>query len=350
MRSAATSILAALALLLPCTALPARAEPVHIVFDTDVGNDIDDALALALLHALADRGECDIIAVTITKDNRYSAPFVDIVDTFYGRGEIPVGVCRSGITPEDGSYTKAVATAADDGRPRYGHDLADGADAPGAVAVLRRALAAQPDGSVAAVQVGFSTNLANLLDSPADDYSPLDGMELVRRKVRLLSIMAGVFTSNPGDQAIGEYNVVNHLPAARKLFDTWPTDIVASGWEIGVALPYPAVSIERDYGYVPHHPIAEAYRAYQRMPYDRPTWDPTSALYAVRPDRGYFELSPPGRIVVDERGHTRFEEGPAGRHRYLRVPADGARVLEALQLLCSQPPRRQRGRGGAAIG
>ena len=33
------------------------------------------------------------------------------------------------------------------------------------------------------------------------------------------------------------------------------------------------MSIERDFGYVPWHPIVEAYRAYQKMPYDRPTWD-----------------------------------------------------------------------------
>ena len=35
--------------------------------------------------------------------------------------------------------------------------------------------------------------------------------------------------------------------------------MVFSGFEIGIALPYPATSIERDYGYVPHHPLAEAY-------------------------------------------------------------------------------------------
>ena len=29
-----------------------------VIFDTDMGNDIDDALALAMLHALSDRGEC----------------------------------------------------------------------------------------------------------------------------------------------------------------------------------------------------------------------------------------------------------------------------------------------------
>ncbi len=58
--------------------------------------------------------------------------------------------------------------------------------------------------------------------------------------------------------------------------------MVWSGFEIGLALPYPHVSIERDYAYVKHHPLAEAYYAYIPPPHDRPTWDLTSVLYAVR--------------------------------------------------------------------
>jgi inosine-uridine nucleoside N-ribohydrolase len=42
---------------------------VRIVFDTDMGNDIDDAVALAVLHALESRGEAKLLAVTLTKDN-----------------------------------------------------------------------------------------------------------------------------------------------------------------------------------------------------------------------------------------------------------------------------------------
>ena len=30
----------------------AQAEPVKIIFDTDMGNDVDDAMALCMIHAL----------------------------------------------------------------------------------------------------------------------------------------------------------------------------------------------------------------------------------------------------------------------------------------------------------
>ncbi len=52
--------------------------------------------------------------------------------------------------------------------------------------------------------------------------------------------------------------------------------MVWSGFEIGIALAYPHESIERDYRYVEHHPLAEAYYAYEPPPHDRPTWDLTA--------------------------------------------------------------------------
>ncbi len=65
---------------------------VRIIYDTDMGNDIDDALALGVIHALQSREECTLLAVTVSKDNFYAAAFSDLVNHFYGRPEIPVGL------------------------------------------------------------------------------------------------------------------------------------------------------------------------------------------------------------------------------------------------------------------
>ena len=102
------------------------AEPVPIIFDTDMGNDIDDALALGLIHALESLGECKLLAVTVTKDHPHAAAYVDLVNTFYGRGQIPIGTVRDGKTPEASKYATSVVTAKDNGQPRYPHDLTDG--------------------------------------------------------------------------------------------------------------------------------------------------------------------------------------------------------------------------------
>jgi hypothetical protein len=319
----------------PLSTRAAAAAPVKVIFDTDIGNDVDDVLALSVLHALQSRGECELLAVTITKPDELAGPFVNAVNTFYGRPELPIGFTHSGLTNEPSKFLP-LAEATDGGLPRYPHSLKRSSDAPEVTALLRQILSRQADHSIVLVQVGYFSNFAALLDTPGDAVSPLTGCELVNQKVKMLSVMAGSFKPNSHDL---EYNVTQHLAASKKLARDWPTPVVWSGFEIGIALTYPAVSIERDFRYVPHHPAAEAYCLYDPPPHERPTWDLTSALYAVRPDRGYFGLSAPGQVTVEENGFTRFTPKAEGRDRFLTLTeAQIARVKEALVELASQPP------------
>jgi hypothetical protein len=325
-------LLAFTTLLSTCLASPS---PVKIIFDTDVGNDVDDALALSVLHALQSRCECELLAVTITKPDELAGPFVDAMNTFYGRPGIPIGYTHAKLV-NDPSKFLLLAEAKDGEQPRYPHHLKRSSDAPEATALLRKILSQQPDQSLVLVQVGYFSNFAALLDTSGDAESPLTGRELVQQKVKLLSVMAGSFKPSGHDL---EYNVTQDLPATKKLAKDWPTPVVWSGFEIGIAVPYPAMSIERDFRYVPHHPAAEAYCLYNPPPHERPTWDLTSALYAVRPNRGYFSLSSPGRVTVEEDGFTRFTPAPEGRDRFLILnELQIARVKEALVELASQPP------------
>lgn len=333
----------------PSPPAPAAAEPVRLIFDTDIGNDVDDVMALAMIHTLEARGGCRLLAVTVTKDHPKAAALVDAVNTFYGRGDVPIGVVRNGVTPDEGRFLKLA-----DDVVTYPHDLKSGAEAPEAVDLLRRTLAAQPDGSVTLVQVGFFTNFVRLLASPPDAHSPLSGRELIRKKVARLSVMAGAFQTIGADNHFLEFNVVQDVPAAQKLVKDWPTPIVWSGFEIGVAAAYPHRSIERDFDYVPHHPVKEAYYLYEPPPHDRPTWDPTATLAALLPDADYFTLSEPGRVEVADDGFTRFVRAPrdgggavapgdagglARRDRFLVMNAlQAERVREALVWLTSAPP------------
>ncbi len=315
-----------------------RTPAVRLIFDTDVGNDVDDVLALGVIHALQSRGECDLLAVTLTKDNELCAPLVDAINHFYGRGEIPIGAVRGGATPEEGRFLHMVRQQ-DQGRLRYRHDMRSSKDAFEATALLRQILNDQPDGSVVVVQVGFSTNLARLLASPADDDSPLSGKELVQRKVKLLSMVGGAFQPINGNQHYLEFNIVKDIPSAQTIVREWPTPIVFSTYELGDAIRYPAESIERDYRYVQHHPLEDAYRLYVPPPHNRPTWDLTSVLYAIYPERGFFSVSAAGRVSIDPDGFTRFNQEANGPHRHLIVDnSQVIRVRETLVQLASQPP------------
>lgn len=320
-------------------ALEGEPRPVKLIFDTDLGNDVDDVLALAMIHALQSRGECELLAVTVTKDHPLAAAFADGINRFFGRGDIPVGLVQNGSTPEVGKYLQ-LAAVKDGAMRRYPSRFADGKHVPDALAVLRKTLAAQSDGFVVIVQVGFSTNLAHLLDSQPDSFSQLTGRELVQQKVNHLVVMAGSFEHLSDQQERPkEYNVIKDIDSAQKLFKQWPTSIDFSGFEIGRAIEYPAESIRQDYGYVVHHPVAEAYELYCPPDHNRPTWDLTAVLQAVRPRRGYFGLSQRGRMSVDEQGVTHFQQDETGSHRYFTVtPEQVIRVREAFCCLASQPP------------
>ncbi len=318
-----TKIFLAVLLTLAIAAPASAATPLHVIFDTDMGNDVDDALALAMLHAFASRGEVKLLAVTVSKDNPWAAEYVRLVNEYYGRASIPVGIVHDGKTKDDGLYVRQVCEL--HGRHPNAATVED------AVELLRKTLAGESDGAVTLIQVGFSTNLARLIESAPDRYSDLSGMELVKKKVRLLTMMAGNFA-----EAKPEYNVMIDIPAATKLFASWPTDIYISGYEVGAAILFPAASIENDFP--KGNPVAEAYRFYAKMPYDRPSWDLTTVLYDLRPDRGYFDVSPPGDVLVSATGSTTFQPGGQGKRYFLRVdPIQVARVREACVWLASQP-------------
>lgn len=314
----------------------------RVIFDTDITGDVDDVLALAMLHTLADRKQCELLAVTISKVNALTGPFTDAVNTFYGRPDLPIGVTRDSQKRES-KYLHLIRDT-HLGQLKYPHDVRSNDVLPDAVSLLRKILADQPDQSVVIIQVGVAVNLARLIESPPDHFSPLEGDDLIRQKVSKLSVMAGAFETIQGDTHFLEANVRNHVQSMKALAENWPQSvpIIWSGFEIGIAVPYPRQSIHRDYLYTTHHIVRESYLLHSGPQHDRPTWDLTSVLEAVFPDRGYFDLSARGNVSIASDGFMTFAPDPEGRDRYLILPTNGhARVTEALTQMTSQPPQKK---------
>lgn len=317
-----------------CSGAVSEETPVKVIFDTDMGNDIDDALALDMLYKYADEGRITLLGITFNKEEHpASVEYIDILNTFYGYPNIPVGRIREGANCDrENSF---VAQTSRDGD--YKRTISDYDALPESAELLRRLLASQGDGEVTLIAVGFSTNLQRLMASGPDAVSSLDGMELIRRKVKHLYMMAGEFEQAEGKSA--EYNIRIDRNAAQELFEKWPTPVTVSPFEVGSRILYPVESILGDFGYVEKHPLAEAYKVYKPMPYDRPMWDPSAVLCAVEPDAGYFRYSAPGRIRVDDESMTWFEPDPAGRHRYLIAgEAECARARERMVELITRRP------------
>ena len=319
-------------------------EPVKVIFDTDIGGDIDDVFALALLHVFQDRGVSELLAVTTTNRSPEAPRFVAAINSQFGRPEIPVGIGSVGGRVDD-NYLSAIT------KQTQKFPVPDGFQALDAIQLLRQNLAAAQDKSVVVVQVGFSSNLAALLDSPADAISDLTGDELVAKKVRLLSVMGGGFSLDKSVDSryygeICEWNIANDVPAAQKIAREWPSPIVFSGAEVGDRIRMSPVSLKNDYqgrGEI----LRDAYLAWARtcapgegLDHARPTWDLTSVFFVLRPEEGreYFALSDPGRVDFDEKGKTLFTPDAQGTRRVFLIDQGAAiRVREAFVNLCSEP-------------
>ena len=324
-------------LLTLCLALGTQARRVNLIFETDMGNDVDDALAIDMLYKFDRQKQIKFMAVMLNKEGQFPPQYIDLLNTWYGRKRIPIGVSgRSDKSIVAGTnYTQVVCEETNEqGKPLYKRSIKDYSKLLPAPKLYRKLLAKAKDHSVTIVSVGFSTNLALLLDSEADEHSPLSGRELVAKKVERLVTMAG----NIGNPRHHEYNVVNDIQACQKIYRDWPTPIITSPFELGAQIKYPARSIENDFGWAPHHPIVDSYKAYLPKIEDRPTWDLTAVLYAIEP-QDFFTVSSPGLITVTDEGSTLYEPQTDGSHYYLSVtPEQARRILDYFVTTITKKP------------
>ena len=315
-----------------CVAIP-------VIFETDMGNDIDDALALDMLYKYADMGIVNLLGVGVNRPDPYSVEFIDVMNTWFGYPDVAIGKITNGVdcaNDPPANFVKTVCLYQENGASPFGRTHTDYSQLPEAPDFYRELLAQQPDSSVVVVSVGFSTNLSRLLDSQPDRFSPLAGRDLVAQKVKLLSIMAG----NLVEPTAWEYNVGRDVPAVQNVFNNWPTPIVVSPYDVGVAVMFPASVVENNLDYAGANPVKIGYESYMQMPYDRPSWDLTSVLYAVEGTKNYFTISEWGRIEVDNEAHTTFYANENGRHAYLGVNAEQAELVKnRLVELVSMKPK-----------
>lgn len=302
---------------------------VSVIFDTDMGNDVDDVVAFDVLSKYIDRGEMKLLAVGLSKDSPQAAEFMDILLTWYGLVDVPVGIIKDGPQCRQDDFCLGVCRMCDgSGNPVYARSFRAGGSVPTAVDLYRKTLASQPDHSVTIISVGFFTNLARLLESGPDGLSPLSGEELIRKKVARLVVMAGLFV--PEDKP--EYNVRMDIASAQKVYDSWPTEIVTAPGEVGSRVNYPASSIENDFAWAPDHPLVASYRLFKPMPYDRHMWDVMTVFFAAEGfDTHLFDAHPAGRVHVDAKGFTTLEEMPGGNCTVLRLRGEDDGQVDILR-------------------
>lgn len=240
-----------------------KSPPVKVIFETDFTFDVDDVGALAVLHALADNGEAEILAVSYNEVQENAARAIDAVNTWYGRGYIPIGLYNQPLQSPDTNHSFYIDSLAE-----MSHDLDDNL-VNDSLSVYQQILAEQADNSVTIISVGFLNNLYDLL---------MTDPELVSQKVNKLVLMGGV--------AYDEFNFVRHdlVNQSQYVIEYWPSPIVIS--QEGVYIRTGAALQETP----ADNPVREAYYKWFNNSFkDRSSWDQVAVLYGVRGVNNYFD-------------------------------------------------------------
>jgi len=306
-----------------------RPKAVSIIFDTDMDTDCDDAGALAMLHAMADAGEVNILATVVSSKYSCSAPCVEAINRYRGRGGLPIGVPKGkGASTKRGSrYARQIAKA-------YETRLKTNDDADDAVDVYRRILAAEPDASVVIVTVGYVTNLRDLLGSKGDKHSKLDGRQLVRAKVKRWVCMGGRYPKNLRHGGYG-----NFMPDPGAIVEAardWPGKIYFSGRGRKVLTGRTLDKTPAD------NPVRRAYKLYLKDRPARPSWDQVALLFAVRPKAAYWKLKTKGTNIIYPNGTNRWVEDPDDERHVLVDFTDRdvrPKVAKIIEELMVRPPK-----------
>src|SRR5258706_6463196 len=266
-----------------------KAPPEKVIIDTDIGDDIDDAFAVAL--ALRSP-ELQILGITTTfGDTETRAKLLDRCLAEAGRPEIPIAA--GAPTPPKSNFTQR-RYAVNNRYAKPSH--------PDAVTFLLDQIRHNPS-EVTLIAIGPLMNVGAAIDKDADTF----------RKLKRVIIMGGSIKRGYGDVGFGtptppqpEWNILNDIPSSQRLF--------AAGVRLYV-MPLDSTQLKLDevkraFLFNQGTPITDALTLlYHQWGQETPTlFDPMTIAYLLKP-----ELCPvkPMRIRVDEKGFTRAEGGAA---------------------------------------
>jgi purine nucleosidase len=280
-----------------------NAAPEKVVLDTDIGDDIDDALALALLLKSP---QVQLLAVTTAwGDTRLRAQLVDRFLKETGYGDTPVGIGIEKHSPKEGTFSQRRWAEQQPARPH-----------PDAVTLLLETVRRYP-GEITLVAIAPLTNVAAAYERDPETF----------RKLKRIVMMGGSIHLGYGDLGYAppkgpdaEYNIAMDPAAAQKVF--------SSGVDL-YAMPLDSTQLKLDEEkrlliFTHSSPVTDAltllYQQWFETTRATPTvFDAMAAAFVDDPAQCPVE---PMRLRVDEQGYTRVEDGKPNAHVCLRSDSD----------------------------
>ena len=283
---------------------------------TDWFTDVDDAVAMRVFARAHKAGAIRIEGVCANTCRRYTCPSLDAFLCHEGLPGIPLGIDLGARYPGRAKYQKRMA-----GRPgnyRSNEGCTD------AVRLYRAALAGARE-PVEMAEIGFCQALAGLLDSPADELSPLDGRALLAEKCRHIWTMAGKWDI-PGGAYNYNFRVTRqNMRAAHHFYENCPVPVTFLGHEVGRTVITGGVLEGRD------DMLAWALRDHGSKR-GRSSWDPMLALLAITgnlEEAGYTAVYGQARIAPKD-GKCRWEPDAGGNQRYVVKAREDAFYRDAI--------------------
>jgi purine nucleosidase len=296
---------------------PVPALPEKVIIDTDIGDDVDDAFALAL--ALRSP-ELQIIGITTTfGDTETRARLVDRFLDEVGRPEIPVAA--GAPTPAKGTFTqRRYAEGGRVAKPIH----------PNAVSFILEQIRLYP-GQVTLIAIGPLMNVGAAIDKDAATFHKLKRVVLMGGSIKRGYGDLGYTPPSPPQP---EWNILNDVASAQKLF--------ASGVPLFV-MPLDSTQlkldeVKRTFLFSQGTPLTDALTLlYHQWGQETPTlFDPMTVAFLVN-----SSLCPvqPMHIRVDEKGFTRPEPGPPNAQVCLDSSSDAFFRFLLPRLVYPEPPR-----------
>ncbi len=331
------------------------ASPKKVIFDSDMIGDYDDVGAMAVLHKLADAGECEILATVSSTHSNASVGTIELLNHYYGRPSIPVGaVKKDGVGGGSENPARRSHIKYENLLKRYPGwwKYRSSNDSPDATEIYRKVLAAQPDHSVTIVTTGFLTNLRKLLQSKGDRFSPLDGPALVKAKVAAWYVMGGALPRGH------EFNLKEDGPSSKYVFDNWPSPVVINDFWFGgyIYAGRKAAALPDN-----RNPVRDIFATCLKPAEKCPTtaeaiatkrfvndtkdghncFDQSCVLGAVRGPGSFFRLVRGKMTMTDDKGGNVWTEDPNGPHAAMAFVPEWPRerIAAVLDDLMAAPPR-----------
>jgi len=290
-----------------------------VLFDTDIGSDIDDAVALAYLLR---EPRCELLGITtVTGEPEQRARLASAVCRAAGRDDVPIhaGVGRPFLIEQQQPEAPQAAVL-----PRWPHREEFPANA--AVPFLREQIRARP-GEVTLLAVGPFTNVGALFAMDPE----------VPGLLRRLVLMGGVYGTRVAGAPLREWNAQGDPHASAVLFRAPVPEVVAFGLDVTLRCTLPATECRERLRGGALDVVADMADVWFAQRSSITFHDPLAAVALFEPDlcryeRGCVEVETTGRLA----GLTHWLPDQAGPHA-VATEVDAARFFERYFAVATAP-------------